>query len=71
MRNKLKGILIEAIVGFIFWTTSLTPYTLIVMQVTLTQYLQWVLMEAILVPPLAILAFRLTYKVKRRVIHNG
>ena len=52
IRQKIKRFLRDAIVAFIFWTATLTPYMFLVVRVNLTQYLAWISMQAILVPPL-------------------
>lgn len=50
---KLKTFLVEALAGFIFWTLALTPCMMLVVKVTFKQYLGWIGMQLILVPPLA------------------
>ena len=51
--KKVKKFLVEALAGFIFWTVALTPYMLFIVKVTFKQYLSWIGMQLILVPPLA------------------
>lgn len=48
-----KKIFVEAIAGFIGWTSLLTPYMVFVVRVTFRQYLSWILMQIILVPFIA------------------
>jgi hypothetical protein len=54
----------DAVVSFVYWTAVLTPYMLFVVKTTQEQYIAWVGMQAILVPPLgaifSIIARKLT-----------
>ena len=62
----MKKALLEAVLGFALWTGILTPYVLFVTQMTVNQYLSWLLMQAIIVPPVAIAVLRVTnYFTKR------
>lgn len=66
MNKKIKRFLIEGVIGCILWTILLTPYMLLVTRMTTMQYLSWVLMEVILIIPLAPVVFRITkYLMKR------
>jgi len=58
MMSKIKQILLEALGGFVFWTGSLTPYMLFIVKTSGSQYWKWVLMQMIIVPPLAPLSIR-------------
>ena len=58
--SKAKKILLEAVIGFALWTAILTPYVLFVTQMTLNQYLSWLLMQAVIVPPVAVVVLRIT-----------
>ena len=65
-----KGIviaLIEALMGFILWTIFLTPYVLGVTRMSWEQYQSWLLMQAILVPLIAILVVKITNKVTKKI----
>ncbi|QQG40273.1 MAG: hypothetical protein HYS81_02595 [Candidatus Aenigmatarchaeota archaeon] len=42
----------DALMSFVYWTVMLPPYMLFVVKTTWDQYLAWVGMQAILVPPL-------------------
>ena len=65
-KMKFKKLLLEAALGFCLWTGILTPYVLLVTQMTVNQYLSWLLMQAIIVPPVAIAVLRVTnYFTKR------
>ena len=64
---NLKTLFIEAILGFVLWTLFLTPYVLLVTSMSLNQYLSWLLMEAILVPPIAVFVVRITNITTSRV----
>ena len=55
---KIQRILFEAFAGFIFWTAALTPYMIWVVKTTPDQYVKWVLMQLIIIPPLAPLSIR-------------
>jgi hypothetical protein len=48
----MKRFIRDAIVSFVFWTGTLTPYMILVVRVDIPQYLAWVGMQGILVPPL-------------------
>ena len=50
----------EGIIGCVLWTLFLTPYVLLITKMTTLQYISWVIMEIILVIPLAPIVFRLT-----------
>jgi len=66
MNKKIKKFLLEALAGFIFWTGCLTLYMIFVVKVNFTQYLGWISMQALLVPPLAPFSVRfINWFVKR------
>lgn len=67
-RLKIKKVILEAIIGFVLWTGILTPYVIFVTQMTLGQYLSWLLMQAVVVPPVAVVVLRITNAVTRRLI---
>jgi len=60
MNKKIKKYLMEGIIGCILWTILLTPYVLLVTKMTTFQYISWVIMEIILIIPLAPIVFRIT-----------
>lgn len=60
---KGKRMLIEALCGFVFWTLFLTPYMVFVTKMSLEQYISWIGMQLILVPPISIVVMYLTNKV--------
>jgi membrane protein DedA with SNARE-associated domain len=62
-----KKFIVEAVVGFVLWTAILTPYVLLVTLMTLSQYLSWLLMQAIIVPPVAIVVVRVTNRFTKRL----
>lgn len=65
-REKLRKFAIESLMGFILWVIILTPYSLIVTQLTMYQYLTWILMEIMLVLPFASPVVKITnWAVKR------
>ena len=62
----IKKFILEAIFGFILWTAFLTPYMVFVVGVSGSQYLAWLAMQGLLVPPLAVLVVNITnWGVKR------
>ena len=65
---NVKRIIVEALMGALAWTLLLTPYTVIVMKVTLEQYLWWLLMEFTLVPPCAPIVYRLTNHALKKTV---
>lgn len=70
MKITKKGIMIallEALLGFILWTVILTPYVLLVTQMTWEQYLSWLAMEAIIVPPVAVIVVKVTNKITSHI----
>ena len=60
MNKKIKKYLMEGIIGCILWTLFLSPYVLLITKLTTLQYISWVIMEIILIIPLAPIVFRLT-----------
>lgn len=48
----LKQFLKDAVISFLYWTLTLTPYMIFVVKTDFQQYVAWVGMQAILVPPL-------------------
>ncbi len=51
-KQKVMRFLRDALIAFVFWTATLSLYMIFVVHVTLSQYVAWVLMQLILVPPL-------------------
>jgi hypothetical protein len=51
-KTKIKMFLRDAVIAFVFWTGFLTPYMIFIVKVNLTQYIAWIGMQGILVPPL-------------------
>ncbi len=64
--ERVKSYIKEAIVGFLLWTLFLTPYMLLVTRVTTEQYILWLYMQAILVPPIAVLVYRITNRLCKK-----
>jgi hypothetical protein len=62
----IKQFIKDMIISFVYWTLALSPYMIFVVKTTLEQYIAWVGMQAILVPPLgaiySIIARRLKSK---------
>jgi hypothetical protein len=61
-----KKAILSAVIGSVVWTLALTPYVIFAVGMTLEQYLSWLLMEFILVPPIAPLVFWVTEKALKR-----
>lgn len=68
--QKVKTFIVQfikdAVASFMFWTIFLTPYMLFVVKTTKEQYLAWVGMQAIIVPPLGAL-----YSIIARRLKSG
>ena len=58
--KKIKSYLKEAVLGFVLWTIFLSPYMILVTRVSPEQYIAWLVMQAVLVPPIAVLVYRIT-----------
>lgn len=58
--NTVKKFALEAFIGFVLWTLFLTPYMWFIVKTTIDQYLNWLVMEALLVPPIAIVVINAT-----------
>jgi len=52
MRRWLKQFSKDAIAAFVYYTVLLTPYMVFIMKLDTKQYLAWLVMQAVLVPPL-------------------
>jgi hypothetical protein len=51
-KESVIQVLKDAVISFLYWTITLTPYMLFVVGVDSAQYWKWVGMQAIIVPPL-------------------
>ena len=63
--NFVKQFIKDAVVSFIYWTLTLTPYMIFVVKTNLQQYIAWVGMQAILVPPLGAVFSIIARKLKK------
>lgn len=61
----VKQFLKDAVVSFFYWTAVLTPYMIFVVKTTVDQYISWVVMQAILVPPLGAVFSIIVRKIKK------
>lgn len=62
----MKRFLFDALISFVYWTGCLTPYMVWVVGVDSKQYLSWVVMQIIIVPPLgAIFAMLIRWLTKK------
>ena len=60
-KEKVLRFLRDALIAFVFWSLTLSPYMFLVVKVNMQQYLAWLGMQAILVPPLgavSVIVFR-------------
>ena len=68
-RKIIRNLILEAIVGAVGWTIALTPYMFLIVKVSSQQYLYWVIMEFVIVPPVAPFIFRLTKWIVNKFDH--
>jgi len=68
LRHEAKVFIVQALLGFILWTAILTPYMIYGVKVNLEQYLNWVIMELVLVPPVAPFIVRITNYLVKKVL---
>jgi hypothetical protein len=61
-KETLTIFFIEAIIGFTLWTVLLTPWMIFVAQLSLIQYLYWILAGAIMSPWISVIVVRVTNK---------
>lgn len=61
----LKQFLKDAVISFLYWTLTLTPYMVFVVKTDFQQYIAWVGMQAILVPPLGAVFSIIARKLKK------
>ncbi|MBM3199845.1 hypothetical protein FJZ53_02820 [Candidatus Woesearchaeota archaeon] len=54
-KELVKQFLKDAVISFFYWTLALTPYMVFIVKTDASQYIKWVGMQAILVPPLGAL----------------
>jgi len=64
--KQIEKTLVEAVLGFVLWTAILTPYVIFVTKLSLEQYLSWLIMEAIIVPPAAVVVVKITNWLTKR-----
>jgi len=62
----IKQFIVDAIVSFIYFTATLTPYMIFIVKTTLEQYLAWLVMQAVLVPPLGAIFSIIARKLKSK-----
>lgn len=55
----------DAVISFFYWTIALTPYMLFIVKTSMDQYIAWVGMQAILVPPLGAVFSIIARKLKK------
>lgn len=67
MNKKIRRFLMEGVIGCILWTILLSPYMLLITKMTAIQYILWIVMEIILIIPLAPIVFRLTKYIMKQV----
>jgi len=62
----IKQFVKDAVVSFLYWTIALTPYMVFIVKTSFDQYVAWVAMQAILVPPLGAVFSIIARKMKNR-----
>lgn len=61
---KIKQFVVDAVAAFVFYTLALTPYMLLVVRTTQEQYVAWLVMQAVLVPPVGAVFAIIARKIK-------
>lgn len=64
-KEFLRQFVKDAVISFLYWTLTLTPYMVFVVKTDFQQYVKWVSMQAILVPPLGAVFSIIIRKIKR------
>jgi hypothetical protein len=64
-KEFLKQFVKDAVIAFLFWTLALTPYMVFIVKTDFQQYVRWVSMQAILVPPLGAVFSIIIRKLKK------
>ncbi len=71
-REKIiQKFLRDAIIAFGYWTGVLTPYMIFIVRLDLAQYLAWLSMQAILIPPLGAISAKMFRWIDSRKKKNG
>jgi len=65
--KRIRDYIIEGIVGSTVWTIFLTPYCILVQQLTLKQYIFWLLMEYTVVLSMAPIIYRVISIILKRL----
>ena len=65
--NTVKKFAVEALIGFVLWTLFLTPYMWLVVKTTLEQYINWLVMQAVIVPLIAIVVINATNWITKKL----
>ena len=66
----MKQFILDAIVAFIFYTATLSPYMIFIVKTTFAQYIAWLTMQAVLVPPLGAIFAIIIRKIKLKEKHE-
>lgn len=61
----LKQFLTDAVISFLYWTLTLTPYMVFVVKTDFQQYIAWVGMQAVLVPILGAVFLIIVRRLKK------
>ena len=67
-RRDIKRIIVQAIMGFILWTIILSPYMVFIVKTSEEQFVDWIMMQGIIIPPVAPFVVWVTNKVTKRFI---
>lgn len=68
MKINWRKFVVSAVVGSVVWSLTLTPYVIFVLGMDVGQYTMWLLMQFIIVPPIAPLVYFLTERVNRKIL---
>ena len=68
-REQIKKTALEAVTGFALWTLFLTPYIYpFVCKYDIAAYENWLVMEAVMVPPIAVIVVKITNRITKRFV---
>lgn len=64
-KEFIKQFIKDAVAAFVFFTAMLSPYMIFVVKTSLDQYIAWIGMQALLVPPLGAIFSIIARKLKK------
>ncbi|MCX6764389.1 MAG: hypothetical protein NTU58_01640 [Candidatus Nealsonbacteria bacterium] len=65
-KEFIKQFIKDAITSFVYWTVVLTPYMIFIVKIDFKQYIAWISMQAILLPPLGAVFSIIVRKLKKQ-----